>query len=139
MLYRGENIPRKAPNTVVEQRVTLGQFERAQLGQALQLAKRQQVINGVTASMVPLTVAAMGLGGVIFVTNVWQKVNDLIPDFDGMLDGVSNTIFGNSATKEAILREAAEEAARDGEPLPLWRKALHRFGVMPKFGGGGVY
>tara|TARA_Y100000004_G_scaffold55963_1_gene62292 strand:- start:843 stop:1172 length:330 start_codon:yes stop_codon:yes gene_type:complete len=109
------------------------------LGQALQLAKRQQVINGVTASMVPISVAAIGLGGVIFVGNVWQKVSGLIPSFDGMLDGISNTIWGNDATKEAILREAAEEAARDGEPLPLWRKALHRFGIMTKFGGGGVY
>tara|TARA_Y100000004_G_C8879760_1_gene397079 strand:+ start:639 stop:1046 length:408 start_codon:yes stop_codon:yes gene_type:complete len=132
-------IPRKAPNTVVEQRVTLGQFERAQLGQALQLAKRQQVIEGVTASMIPLTVAAIGFGGVIVATKAWEKINGLIPTFDGVLDGVSNTIFGSSATQEAILREAAEEAARDGEPLPLWRKALHRFGVMPKFGGGGVY
>lgn len=137
--YRGEIIPRKAPNTVVEQRHTLGQFERAQIAQVVQLAKRQQTINAVQGSIVPMVVAGAALGGVFVISTTWQKVNDLIPSFDGFLDGASQVFFGDTAFKEQVLREAAEEAANDGEPLPLWRKALHRFGVMPKFGGGGVY
>jgi len=72
------------------------------------------------------------------VNNTWQKVNDLVPTFDGILDGVSKTVFGDTEYKEQVLREASEQAARDGQPLPLWRKALHRFGTIG-FGGGGVY
>ena len=86
-----------------------------------------------------MVVAGAALGGVFVISTTWQKVNDLIPSFDGFLDGASQVFFGDTAFKEQVLREAAEEAANDGEPLPLWRKALHRFGVMPKFGGGGVY
>jgi len=137
--YRGDIIPRKAPDRVQEQRHTLGQFERAQLGQALQLAKRQQTIDAVQSSVIPLTIAAITFGGVMVVNNTWQKVNDLVPTFDGILDGVSKTVFGDTEHKEQVLREASEQAKRDGEPLPLWRKALHRFGVGFGLGGGGVY
>lgn len=72
------------------------------------------------------------------VSNTWQKVTGLVPSFDGVLDGVSKTVFGDTDFKEQVLREANEQAKRDGQPLPLWRKAMHRFGTIG-FGPGGVY
>ena len=129
LLYRGERLPRRAPDQVQEQRHTLGTFERAQIAQALQLAQRQQTIDAVEKAAIPIAVAALAFGGVMVISNTWQKVTGLVPSFDGMLDGVSNTILGSVETKEAILREANEQAAKDGQPLPLWRKAMHRFGM----------
>ena len=127
--YRGDIIPRKAPDRVQEQRHTLGQFERAQLGQALQLAKRQQTIDAVEKAIVPLTVAALAFGGVMVVSNTWQKVTGLVPSFDGVLDGVSNAILGDQATKEAVLREANKQAEQDGKPLSFTQKAWNRFAI----------
>lgn len=122
-------MPRRAPDRVQEQRHTLGTFERAQVAQALQLAQRQQVIDGVTQAVVPITVAAVAFGGVMVMSNTWQKVSNLIPTFDGMLDGISNTILGDKATKEAVLREAKKQAENDGQPLSFTQKVWNRFAV----------
>ena len=87
----------------------------------------------------PVSVAAVGLVGVFVVANTWQKVNELIPSFDGVLNGVSNVIHGDQATKEAIVRDATEQAAQDGRPLTFWQKARNRFAFDAFRFGGGVY
>ena len=132
-------MPRRAPSTVVEQRVTLGTYERAQLDQIKTLAKRRQNIDAATAAIMPVALVAVGLTGVFVVTNTWQKVSDLIPSFDGVLDGVSNVVFGDTETKEAILRDAQQQAAQDGKPLTFWQKARNRFAFDAFRFGGGVY
>jgi len=132
-------VPRRAPSTVVEQRVTLGTYERAQLDQIRTLAKRRQNIDAATAAIMPVALVAVGLTGVFVVTNTWQKVSDLIPSFDGVLDGVSNVVFGDTETKEAILRDAQQQAAQDGKPLTFWQKARNRFAFDAFRFGGGVY
>lgn len=132
-------MPRRAPSTVVEQRVTLGTYERAQLDQIRTLAKRRQNIDAATAAIMPVALVAVGLTGVFVVTNTWQKVSDLIPSWDGVLDGVSNVVFGDTETKEAILRDAQEQAAQDGKPLTFWQKARNRFAFDAFRFGGGVY
>jgi len=132
-------VPRRAPSTVVEQRVTLGTYERAQLDQIKTLAKRRQNIDAATAAIMPVALVAVGLTGVFVVTNTWQKVSDLIPSFDGVLDGVSNVVFGDTETKEAILRDAQQQAAQDGKPLTFWQKARNRFAFDAFRFGGGVY
>ena len=132
-------MPRRAPSTVVEQRVTLGTYERAQLDQIKTLAKRRQNIDAATAAIMPVALVAVGLTGVFVVTNTWQKVSDLIPSWDGVLDGVSNVVFGDTETKEAILRDSQEQAAQDGKPLTFWQKARNRFAFDAFRFGGGVY
>ena len=132
-------MPRRAPQTVVEQRVTLGTYERAQLDQIKTLAKRRQNIDAATAAAMPVALVVVGLTGVFVVTNTWQKVSDLIPSFDGVLDGLSNVIHGDTATKEAILRDAEEQAQQDGKPLTFWQKARNRFAFDAFRFGGGVY
>ena len=132
-------MPRRAPSTVVEQRVTLGTYERAQLDQIKTLAKRRQNIDAATAAIMPVALVAVGLTGVFVVTNTWQKVSDLIPSWDGVLDGVSNVVFGDTETKEAILRDAQQQAAQDGKPLTFWQKARNRFAFDAFRFGGGVY
>jgi hypothetical protein len=138
-LFKGDEMPRRAPGQVVEQRHTLGTFERAQLGQMIQLKKRQQVIDGVAAGAVPLVVVAGGLTAVFMATQTWQKVRDLVPDFGGILDGASTIIHGDQATKEAILRDANQQAEQDGKPLSFWQKARNRFAFDAFRFGGGVY
>lgn len=86
----------------------------------------------------PLAVLGAGLAGVFIVSNTWQKVNDLIPSFDGALDGISNAILGDQATKEAILREADKQAEQAGKPLTLRQKMWNRF-ALQGFGGIGFY
>lgn len=132
-------MPRKAPNQVVEQRITLGTYERNEVEKLRRLARRKQNIDAATAAVMPLSLLVVGLTGVFVVTNTWQKVNDLIPTWDGVLDGVSNVIHGDQATKEAILRDATEQAAQDGKPLSFWQKARNRFAFDAFRFGGGVY
>ena len=63
-LCRGERLPRKAPSTVVEQRHTLGTFERAQLSQLVQGELRQQQIATIAAGAEAAVkvAAACGMG-----------------------------------------------------------------------------
>lgn len=138
-LCRGERVPRRAPQTVVEQRVTLGTYERAQLDGIRTLVKRQQNIDAATAAAMPVALVAVGLTGVFVVANTWQKVNDLIPSFDGFLNGLSNVIHGDEETKQAIIRDAEEQAQQDGKPLTFWQKARNRFAFDAFRFGGGVY
>ena len=87
----------------------------------------------------PLAIAGTGMVGVFVIANTWQKINDLIPSFDGVLDAVSNVIHGDQETKEAILRDAQEQAAQGGKPLSFWQKARNRFAFDAFRFGGGVY
>ena len=132
-------MPRKAPNQVIETRFTLGTYERDKVEELRRLVRRKQNIDAATAAVMPLSILAVGLTGVFVVTNTWQKINDLIPTWDGVLDGVSNVIHGDTATKEAILRDATEQAAQDGKPLSFWQKARNRFAFDAFRFGGGVY
>ena len=119
--------------------MTLGTYERAQLEQIRTLAKRRQNIDAATAAAMPVALVVVGLTGVFVVTNTWQKVSDLIPTWDGFLDGVSNVVYGDTETKEAILRDAEQQAAQDGKPLTFWQKARNRFAFDAFRFGGGVY
>lgn len=132
-------MPRKAPGQVIETRITLGTYERDKVEELRALVRRKQNIDAATAVIMPVSVLAVGLTGVFVVTNTWQKINDLIPTWDGILDGVSNVIHGDTATKEAILRDATEQAAQDGKPLSFWQKARNRFAFDAFRFGGGVY
>lgn len=131
-------MPRKAPTQIVEQRITLGSYERAALVDAIAAQKRQAVVNSAIKAAVPLGVAAGGIAATFVVMNTWQKVNDLIPSFDGVLEGITNVMLGDDGKKEAILREAAMEAEQEGQPLTFTQKVLNRFAVSG-LGGIGFY
>ena len=131
-------MPRKAPTQIVEQRITLGSYERAALVDAIAAQKRQAVGELAVKAVVPITVAAGGIAATFIVMNTWQKVNDLIPSFDGFLEGVTNVMLGDQAKKEAILREAELEAEQDGKPLTFTQKVWNRFAVNG-LGGIGFY
>lgn len=132
-------MPRKAPDAVAEQRHTLGNFERAQLGQLIALKRRQQTIDAVAAGAVPLVLVGGGLTAVIIATRTWSKINDLLPDFGGIIDGAAAVIHGDQALKEAILRDANEKAAQGGKPLSFYQKVRNRFAFDAFRFGGGVY
>lgn len=132
-------MPRKAPGQVIETRITLGTYERDKVEELRRLIRRRQNIDAATAAAMPVALVAVGLTGVFVIANTWQKVSDLIPEFDGVLDGLSNVIHGDQATKEAILRDATEQAAQDGKPLSFWQKARNRFAFDAFRFGGGVY
>lgn len=136
-------MPRKAPDRVQEHRLTFGTLERQELLQAktelLELERRRQNLAAMEKLALPLAIAGTGMVGVFVIANTWQKINDLIPSFDGVLDAVSNVIHGDQETKEAILRDAQEQAAQGGKPLSFWQKARNRFAFDAFRFGGGVY
>ncbi len=136
-------MPRKAPTQITEQRIALGTFERQLLTEtkqdAISLVKRRQNFELAEKMALPLTIGVVGIAGIFVISNTWQKVNDLIPSFDGVLDGLSNVIHGDEATKEAIVKDATEKAAQDGKPLSFWQKARNRFAFDAFRFGGGVY
>jgi len=136
-------LPRKAPDRVQEHRLTFGTLERQELLQAktelLELERRRQNLAAMEKLALPLAIAGTGMVGVFVIANTWQKINDLIPSFDGVLDAVSNVIHGDQETKEAILRDAQEQAAQGGKPLSFWQKARNRFAFDAFRFGGGVY
>lgn len=140
---RGELLPRKAPDSVQEMRHTFGTLERQELMQAktelFALERRRQNLAAMEKLALPLAIAGTGMVGVFVISNTWQKINDLIPSFDGVLDGLSNVIHGDQETKEAILRDAQEQAAQDGKPLTFWQKARNRFAFDAFRFGGGVF
>ena len=136
-------MPRKAPDRVQEHRLTFGTLERQELLQAktelLELERRRQNLAAMEKLALPLAIAGTGAVAVFVIANTWQKVNDLIPSFDPMLDALSNVIHGDQETKEAILRDAQEQAAQGGKPLSFWQRARNRFAFDAFRFGGGVY
>lgn len=69
-------MPRKAPDKVVEHRVTLGTYERDRLNKALET----QRIQAYTSISTGAGVAALGIGGVygIYILSKWLGVGDII-------------------------------------------------------------
>jgi hypothetical protein len=69
-------MPRKAPDKVVEHRITLGTYERDRLNKALET----QRIQAYTSISTGAGVAALGIGGVygIYILSKWLGVGDII-------------------------------------------------------------
>jgi len=69
-------MPRKAPDKVVEHRVTLGTYERDRLNKALET----QRISAYTSISTGAGVAALGIGGVygVYILSKWLGVGDII-------------------------------------------------------------
>lgn len=140
---RGERVPRKAPDTVREHRLTFGTLERQELLQAktelLALERRRQNLQAAEAMAVPVAVTVTGLAGVFLVMKTWENLNDKIPSFDGALNGITEMLLGTPAKEEAILRDATEQAAQDGKPLSFFQRVRNRFAFDAFRGGGGVF
>lgn len=69
-------MPRKAPDKVVEHRVTLGTYERDRLNKAL----ATQRIQAFTSISTGAGVAALGIGGVfgVYILSKWLGVGDIL-------------------------------------------------------------
>lgn len=93
-------LPRKAPDVVQEQRHTLGTFERAQIAEALALARRQQVINGVTSAVVPAIAGGAVIAAVVVGGNAYRSLkNGTIQE--GVYKGFQAFVFGEEAANAA--------------------------------------
>lgn len=136
-------MPRKAPDTVREHRLTFGTLERQELLQAkaefLALEKRRQNLQVAEKMALPIALTTTGLVGVFTVMKTWERISDIIPSFDGALNGITEVLLGTPAKEEAILRDATEQAAQDGRPLSFLQRVRNRFAFDAFRGGGGVF
>jgi len=140
---RGERLPRKSPDKVQEHRITFGTLERQQLiaakGEFIALERRRQNMEFGEKMLMPVALLGSTVFAVFTISNTWQLISDLIPDWPDPLDAISRVMQGDQAHKEAILQEAAQQAEQDGKPLSFWQKVRNRFAIDSIVGGGSVY
>ena len=82
-------MPRKAPNEVVEHRITFGEFERRELKETLDTLDKQRKTNTQIKAGTTLAVAGIGAGTVWIGYQVFKQVN-------GIVDAVVESPAGNT-------------------------------------------
>lgn len=120
-------MPRKAPNTVVEQRITLGTFERAQVAQFLEAQRRQAQVDTITsaAEAAVKVTAACAMGWLALET--YRIIN---PPDDAYVNPTGGNIWATiryragainrqqyDAEVGAANKKAAENAEKRGRPV----------------------
>jgi len=105
-------LPRKAPTTVIEQRVTLGTHERQALARMLKAEERARYMEGIGAVGQPLAVA----GGVITAAYLGAQAYRLVGGVSDFVQGGAYDRFMSFFLgKEQYEKSKAEQAARRGD------------------------
>ena len=109
-------MPRKAPTTVIEQRVTLGTHERQALARMLKAEERTRYMEGIGAAAQPLAIGAGVITAAYLGASAYRLVGG-VADFatGGAYDRLMEFMLG----KEFNEKRKAENAARRGDKSNL--------------------
>ena len=94
-------MPRKAPTTVIEQRVTLGTHERTALARMLKAEERARYMEGIGAAAQPLAIGAGVITAAYLGASAYRLVGG-VADFatGGAYDRLMNFILGTEANEK---------------------------------------
>lgn len=106
-------MPRKAPTTVIEQRVTLGTHERQALARMLKAEERARYMEGIGAAAQPLAIGAGVVTAAYLGASAYRLVGG-VADFatGGAADRIYAFFLGDEVNEERKAKLAADDRTR---------------------------
>ena len=111
-------MPRRRPDQVIEHRISLSDYERGKINQALQTAQANVALDTVTGAAMAVGTALGGAGallaaGVLMYWKAPEIFSDLTDKTNEIIDGIVDGVL--PGTPIELRREAQALAARRGE------------------------
>jgi len=117
----GDSIPRKAPDKVIEHRISLSNYERDRLDRAIELHKRNSVVSNVTDSLQSVSFPLIAGAALFYVGfSLTEIVEDAKKWYNKFVDGASDYI-----AKSRLFNYTSDEIGREIEKNEEAKVALY--------------
>ena len=129
-------MPRKAPNQVIEHRVTLGDYERKELKEALDLRDKQVMFKNT------LNTAGVAVGGAALVGStyiIYLALKEIYGFVDPVTDALKTLVFGKATYPTANPPPANPDDWVNRDPETGERiNPVHNVPIMGSLVGAGI-